>query len=87
MSTPSNALTKMITSLPKVYSPDTNTVLFALLSAIAASDDQVEQAIELAKEQLFVRTATGNNLDILGKSLGVERPPTLGHGHIARHQA
>jgi hypothetical protein len=75
---PSNALTKMITSIPKVYNPDTNRVLYALLYAIALSDDQVEAAIALAKDQLFVRTATGNNLDILGKSLGVERPPTLG---------
>lgn len=68
----------MTTSIPKVYSPETNRVLYALLYAIALSDDQVEAAIALAKDQLFVRTATGNNLDILGKSLGVQRPPTLG---------
>lgn len=75
---PSNSLTKMTTSIPKVYSPETNRVLFALLNAIALSDDHVEAAIALAKDQLFVRTATGNNLNILGKSLGVQRPPTLG---------
>jgi hypothetical protein len=74
----SNALTKFITTLPKAFNPDQNRVLYALLYAIALSDDDVEAAIALAKDQLFVRTATGKNLDTLGKSLGVQRPPTLG---------
>lgn len=74
----SNALTKFTTTIPKIYNPDTNRVLYALLYAIALSDDDLEAAIALAKDQLFIPTATGKNLDILGKSKGVQRPPTLG---------
>lgn len=65
-------------TLPKVFNPEQNRVIYALLYAISKSDDDVELAVEEAKKQLFVRTATGRNLDRLANSLGVERPPTLG---------
>lgn len=74
----SNALNKFITTIPSSFNPQYNTVLSALLYAIALSDDDVENSIQLAKQQLFVRTATGTNLDVLAHSLGVQRPPTLG---------
>jgi hypothetical protein len=73
-----NALEKFVNTIPSIYKPDSNPVINALLTAIATSDDDVQNSIFLAKDQLFVRTATGNNLNILGKSLGVQRPPTLG---------
>lgn len=73
-----NALNRYIANIPSVFNPETNTVLHALLFAIASSDDDVESSIALAKMQMFVRTATGQYLDILGKSRGVQRPPTLG---------
>lgn len=65
-------------TLPKVFNPEQNRVMLALLYAIALSDDDVEAAVAEAKKNLFVRTATGRNLDVLANSLGVERPATLG---------
>lgn len=73
-----NALNRYINTIPKVFKPETNLAMHALLVALATNDDQIEEAIALGKKQLFVRTATGKYLDILGRSLGVQRPPTLG---------
>lgn len=73
-----NALNRYISTIPSVYKPETNLVMHALLLALANNDDNIESAIALGKDQLFVRTATGKYLDILGRSLGVQRPPTLG---------
>lgn len=74
----SNSLKRYQSTLPKTFNPEQNRVIYALLYAIALSDDDVENAIQEAKKQLFVRTATGRNLDDLANSLGVERPATLG---------
>lgn len=74
----SDAFNKFINTIPKVYNAEFNRVLSSLLKAIAKSDDDVQASIELAKEQLFIRTATGNNLDRDANSLGVQRPPGLG---------
>lgn len=52
--------------------------MYALLYAIALSDDDVEMSVEEAKKQLFVRTATGRNLEKLANSLGVAKPQSLG---------
>jgi hypothetical protein len=74
----SNNLNRFFNIMPKLYNAENSRVLYALLYAIALSDDDVEAAIASAKDQLFVRTATGTNLDNLANSLGVQRPPTLG---------
>lgn len=74
----SNSLSKFISTIPKVYHPDTNVVISSLLYAIAGPIDGGEVAVAAAKDQLFVRTATGQNLDVIGNTLGVQRPPTLG---------
>lgn len=73
-----NNLKKFQNTIPKVFNPEQNRVMYALLYAIATSDDDVENSIEEAKKSLFVRTATGKELSNLARSLGVERPPTLG---------
>lgn len=73
-----NALNRYIDTIPKAFGPETSRVLHALLVALAAHDDTIEDAIALGKDQLFVRTATGKDLDVLGNSRGVQRPPTLG---------
>lgn len=73
-----NALNRYLNTIPKVFKPETNLAMHALLVALATNDDQIEEAIALGKKQMFVRTATGKYLDILGRSLGVQRPPTLG---------
>lgn len=78
MSVNSNALKRYINTIPKVFNPATNRVIYALLYAMALSDDDVEASIEIAKGDLFVRTATGKELDRLANSLGVQRPATLG---------
>lgn len=75
---PSNSLKRYINTIPKVFRPETNRVVFALLQAMALSDDDVENSIATAKADLFVRTATGRELNKLANSLGVDRPATLG---------
>lgn len=74
----SNALKKYFNTIPKMFNPEFNRVMYALLYAIALSDDDVEAAIAEAKNQLFVRTATGRNLEKLANSLGVSKPQSLG---------
>lgn len=74
----SNSLKKMLDTIPKVYNPDFNPVLRALIMALAQSDDEIATQIQNGKDQLFVRTATGQGLDRVANSLGVSRPPTLG---------
>lgn len=74
----SNALKKYFNTIPKAFNPEFNRVMYALLYAIALSDDDVEAAIAEAKNQLFVRTATGRNLEKLANSLGVAKPQSLG---------
>lgn len=74
----SNALKKYFDTIPKALNPEFNRVMYALIYAIALSDDDVEAAIAEAKDQLFVRTATGRNLEKLANSLGVAKPQSLG---------
>lgn len=74
----SNALKKYFNTLPKTFNPESNRIMYALLYAIALSDDDVESAIAEAKNQLFVRTASGKNLEKLANSLGVAKPQSLG---------
>ena len=71
-------LKKMIDTMPRVYAPEYNRVMKALILALAESDDEVAAQISNAKDQIFIRTATGQNLDKAANSLGVSRPPTLG---------
>lgn len=73
-----NSLNRYVNTIPKAFGPETNRVIHALLLALAAHDDTIEDAVATGKDQLFVRTATGKNLDVLGKSKGVPRPSTLG---------
>lgn len=74
----SNALRKYLDTIPKTFNPEFNRVMYALLYAIALSDDNVEGQIDEAKKQLFVRTATGKNLEKIANSLGVAKPQSLG---------
>lgn len=74
----SDALKKYIDTIPKSLRPEANRVLLALITALAASDDEIQAQIGNAKDQLFVRTATGQNLDKLASGRGVSRPSGLG---------
>ena len=74
----SNSLNRFFNTIPSTFNPELNRVMYALIYAIALSDDDVEASIADAKAQLFVRTATGQNLEALGKSLGVAKPQSLG---------
>lgn len=71
-------LQRYIDTIPKILRPSYNRVLNALLTAIATSDETIQSQIQIGKDQLFVRTASGRYLDILANSRGVSRPPTLG---------
>lgn len=74
----SNNFKKFVNTIPKTFNPETNRIMYALLYAIALSDDDVEAQIQEAKKDLFVRTATGRNLEKLANSLGVAKPQSLG---------
>lgn len=74
----SDSLDKFINTIPAVFKAESNPVWQAVLQALALALDDAANAVELGKEQLFVRTSTGNNLNTLAKSLGVSRPNTLG---------
>jgi len=74
----SDALKKIKGNLPSVFDLNGKTVLSALIIAIAESDNKVSDAIGAAKNNLFVRTATGQSLTNLGSSVGVDKPFNLG---------
>lgn len=74
----SDYLKKLLNTIPKPFAPESNFVLSALLEAIAESDDEIQVQNNNAKDQIFVRTATGDRLEGVAKSLGVSKPPTLG---------
>jgi len=74
----SDNLKKMIDTIPKIYNPQYNRVMSALILALAQSDDEIQTQVANAKDQIFIRTATSQNLDKAANSLGVSRPPTLG---------
>lgn len=61
-------------SFPKLYKPDANQFIKALLEAIGEEDNRAVEQITNAKAQIFVSTAEGTFLDTLGSNVGVERP-------------
>jgi hypothetical protein len=73
-----SSIDKLYNTIPKSLRPQYNRVISALLNAIALSDDNVSAAIGAAKDQLFIPTASGTDLDRAANSLGVQRPATLG---------
>jgi hypothetical protein len=64
--------------IPGFYKPTTNTNVRGLLYAWSGEDDLIVEAIENAKEQLFVTDARLNYLDALGSNVGVFRPTAIG---------
>lgn len=73
-----DAFKKYLATIPKVFKPEFNPVLRALLLAISESDAELCQQVLNGKDQLFIRTATGEKLAELAQSLGVAKPATLG---------
>lgn len=63
--------------IPSLYRPTTNPYVQGLLTAWAGEDDQLVQAIQDAKEQLFVKFARLQYLDALGSNVGVFRPSAI----------
>lgn len=74
----SDAVKKFNATIPKVYNPSINPVMKALILALAKSDDNIALQIQNAKDQNFVKTASGSSLEDLGNSVGVSKPPALG---------
>lgn len=68
----------MARSLPALYKSEVNTMIRGLLKSWAVSDDQISIQLDNTKEQLFVKTGTGQNLDRLASNVGVTRSPDLG---------
>lgn len=68
----------MTRSLPSFYKAEVNTMIRGLLKAWAVGDDEISIQLDNTKEQLFVKTAQGQNLDKLASNVGVNRAPELG---------
>lgn len=71
-------LEKHINTLPSLLNIEANENINALLTALAASDDEVSTQISNAKDQLFIRTATGNGLVRAASDVGVSKPLSIG---------
>lgn len=69
---------RMIQTLPAFYQPEVNTILGGLLQAWAIEDDIIVEQIAEVKKSIFVATAEGRYLDLLGNNVGVSRSPSLG---------
>jgi len=69
-------LDKMTRSMPGFYKPSTNTNIKAVLTAWADEDDRIVEAIKDARDQIFVKDASGQYLNALGSNVGVFRPAT-----------
>lgn len=55
-----------------------NPVINAVLRGFAQADDQIATELVNTQAQLFVKTASGQFLDVIASSLGVSRPSALG---------
>lgn len=73
-----DSFTRMAKSLPSYYKAEVNTMIRGLLKAWAVGDDEISIQLDNTKEQLFVKTAQGQNLDKLASNVGVNRAPELG---------
>lgn len=71
-------LAKMTRYVPGLYKPETNPMVKGLLFAWSSEDDFITQAIEDAKDQIYVKTAQFQYLDALGSNVGVFRPSAIG---------
>lgn len=67
-------LGKMQRFVPSLYKPEINPNVKGLLYAWADEDDLIVDAIQAAKEEIFVKTARLQYLDSLGSNVGVFRP-------------
>lgn len=74
----SNKLNKYYRTIPKIFKPETNPIINALIQGFAESDEEICTQLENTKAQLFVKTAENSDLDTLAASLGVTRPASLG---------
>ena len=68
-------LDNMVRFLPDVLRPTINPNTRGLLTAWASSDDTIVTQIDAAKDQIFVKNADFNFLDLLGSNVGVFRNP------------
>jgi len=71
-------LQKYYRSIPKIFKPETNPVINALIQGFAEADEEICTQLANCKAQLFVKTASGQYLTRLAASQGVERPQNLG---------
>jgi hypothetical protein len=67
-------LQKLQRFVPSLYRPRSNVHVRGLLFAWAGEDDLLVEAVQNAKEQIFVKTARLQYLDALGSNVGVFRP-------------
>lgn len=71
-------LERYIQNAPRALNAGVNPIINALLSAWAASDEDIVTQVQNTKDQLFVPTASGTWLDRIASGVGVSRPTSLG---------
>lgn len=68
-----NRFERITKSVPQYYKPAINRNWRGILSAFANEDDRIDDALIDAKDQIFVKRASGQFLDMLGSNVGVPR--------------
>lgn len=74
MITQNDILQRYYSNLPSYLRPEGNRLINSLLRAWAGEDARIENAIDEARDQLFIATADGYYLNLLGANLGIARP-------------
>lgn len=68
-----NRFDRIAKSIPQYFQPLSNKNWKGFLTAFADEFDRMDTQTENAKEQIFVKTAVSNYLDLLGSNVGVNR--------------
>jgi hypothetical protein len=74
----SDKVERYFLNAPRIINARFNPIVKALFEAWAISDENIVEEIKNTKDQIFVRTASGQYLDRLASGLGVSRPASLG---------
>lgn len=69
---------RMLKTIPGFYRAEVATMIGGLLKSWAISDDEIEVQLKNTKDQLFVKRASGRDLESLGNNVGVDKSPELG---------
>ncbi len=70
-------LEKYYNTIPSIYQPKNNRLVNGIIEAWAQEDETIITQLQETKDQLFVYTADNEYLNLLGDSVGVNRPALI----------